>query len=52
MVAQKRPDRPWKTWNKVLVNDRKKVKILLTLIFILIGEDTFEEDLSNKPNPR
>ena len=23
VVAQKRPGRPWKTWDKVLVNDRK-----------------------------
>ena len=25
MVAQKRPGRPRKTWNVVLVNDRKKL---------------------------
>ena len=53
VVAQNRPGRPRKTWDEVLVNDRKKLgMILLALGVFLCGEDAFEEDLSNKPNPR
>ena len=46
--AQKRHGRPKKTWDEVLVDDRKK---LLTLRTVLSGEDVLEEDLSDKPHP-
>ena len=52
--AQKRPDRSWKTWDEVLVNDRKKLGMYFADPQNCddSGEDSFEEDLSNKPNPR
>ena len=49
VVAQKWPGRPRKTWDEVLVNDRKKLGI--DSVDALSGEDAFEEDLSNKPSP-
>ena len=48
VVAQKRSGRPRKSWDEVLENDRK-VWILLTLRTVLSGEDAFEKDLSKSP---
>ena len=45
VVAQKRPGRPKKTWDEVLMDDRKKMGMDS-------AEDVSVKDLSNKPNPR
>ena len=51
VVAQNRLGRPRKTWDEVLVNDRKKLGMdSSTLRIIVRVEDTFEEDMSNKTN--
>ena len=51
VVALKRPDRPRKTWDEVLVNDRKKLALARYGFCVLSEEDAFEEDLSNRPQP-
>ena len=54
MGAQKRPGRSRKTWDEVLVNDRKKLGMYFADPQNCddSGEDSFEEDLTNKPNPQ
>ena len=39
-------------WVEVLVDDGKKLGMVLALRIVLSGEDNFEEDLSTKTNPR
>ena len=52
VVAQKGPDRQRKTWDEVLVNDRKKLGMdSADPQNRSDWRDAFEEDLSNKPNP-
>ena len=52
-VAQKRPLRPKEKHGTMCceMTERSLVWILLTFITVLIGEDPFEEDLYDKPNP-
>ena len=51
VVAQKRPGKPKKTLDEVLVDDRKKFGTDFADPMNR-GEEVLEEDLSNKPNPR